>query len=63
MKLWGGRFKGKTDPLLERFSASIDFDRALYEYDIEGSKAHAQMLGKIGVLTTREKNRIVKGLE
>ncbi len=63
MKPWGGRFKGKTDPLLERFSASIDFDRVLYEYDIEGSKAHAQMLGKIGVLTTREKNRIVKGLE
>jgi len=63
MKPWGGRFKGKTDPLLERFSASIDFDRALYEQDIEGSKAHAQMLEKIGVLTAREKNRIVKGLE
>jgi argininosuccinate lyase len=63
MKPWGGRFKGKTDPLLERFSASIDFDRTLYEQDIEGSKAHAQMLEKIGVLTAREKNRIVKGLE
>jgi len=63
MKPWGGRFKGKTDPLLERFSASIDFDRALYEQDIAGSKAHAQMLEKIGILTAREKNSIVKGLD
>ncbi len=63
MKPWGGRFTGKTDPLLERYSASIDFDRELYEDDIEGSRAHAQMLEKIGVLTTREKNSIVKGLD
>ena len=63
MKPWGGRFKGKTDPLLERFSASIDFDRALYEQDIGGSKAHAQMLEKIGILTAQEKNSIVKGLD
>ena len=61
MKPWGGRFKGKTDPLLERFSASIDFDRALYEHDIAGSKAHAQMLEKIGILTARKKESIVKG--
>jgi argininosuccinate lyase len=63
MKPWGGRFKGKTDPLLERFSASIDFDRVLYEQDIAGSKAHAQMLGKIGILTAREKSSIIKGLD
>ena len=55
MKPWGGRFTGKTNPLLERFSASIDFDRALYEQDIAGSKAHAQMLEKIGILTAQEK--------
>jgi argininosuccinate lyase len=63
MKPWGGRFTGKTNPLLERFSASIDFDRALYEQDIAGSKAHAQMLEKIGILTLQEKNSIVKGLD
>jgi argininosuccinate lyase len=63
MKPWGGRFKGKTDPLLERFSASIDFDRALYEQDIAGSKAHAHMLEKIGILTAQEKKSIVKGLD
>lgn len=62
MKPWGGRFKGKTDPVLERFSASIDFDRALHRYDIEGSKAHAEMLGKIGVLNKKEMKDIVTGL-
>ncbi|HVN97486.1 MAG TPA: argininosuccinate lyase [Syntrophorhabdaceae bacterium] len=62
MKPWGGRFKGKTNPLFEAFSASIDVDRALYRQDIEGSKVHAEMLEKIGMLTGREKNSIVKGL-
>lgn len=62
MKPWGGRFKGKTDPLLERFSASIDFDWALYKYDITGSKAHAEMLEKIGILTATEKRKIVGAL-
>jgi len=62
MKPWGGRFKGKTDPLLERFSASIDFDWALYRYDIEGSKAHAEMLRKIGVLSKKEVKDIVTAL-
>ena len=62
MKPWGGRFKEGTDPLLERFSASIDFDRKLYRHDIKGSKAHAEMLEKIGILTKAERNAIVKGL-
>ena len=63
MKPWGGRFKGGTDPLLERFSASIDFDRELYRQDIEGSKAHAGMLEKIGILSARERKEIEKGLD
>ena len=63
MKAWGGRFKGKTEPLMERFSASIGFDWVLYEYDIEGSKAHAEMLHKIGVLSEKEKEIIVTALE
>lgn len=62
MKPWGGRFKGGTDPLLERFSASIDFDRALYRQDIAGSKAHAGMLEKIGILSAAEKRKILRGL-
>ncbi|MDD3844898.1 MAG: argininosuccinate lyase [Syntrophorhabdaceae bacterium] len=63
MKPWGGRFKGGTDPLLERFSASIDVDRQLYRQDIEGSKAHAGMLEKIGILTAAEKKKILQGLD
>lgn len=62
MKAWGGRFKGKTDPLMERFSASIHFDRVLYEHDIEGSKAHGRMLTKIGILTEKEAQDIVAAL-
>ena len=62
MKPWGGRFTGKTDPLMERFSASIDVDWALYKYDIAGSKAHAEMLEKIGILTLTERKKIVSGL-
>lgn len=63
MKPWGGRFKGGTDPLLERFSASIDVDRRLYRQDIEGSRAQAEMLARIGVLTTAEKKKVLKGLD
>lgn len=63
MKAWGGRFKGQTEPLMERFSASIGFDWVLYEHDLEGSKAHAEMLHKIGVLNAREKEIIVDALE
>ncbi len=62
MKAWGGRFKEGTDPLMEKFSASIDFDKALYEHDIEGSKAHAEMLHKTGILTAKEKKDILAGL-
>lgn len=62
MKPWGGRFKGGTDPLLERFSASIDFDRELYRQDIAGSRAHAGMLEKIGILSAAEKRKILRGL-
>ena len=63
MKAWGGRFKGDTDPLMERFSASINFDWVLFEYDIEGSKAHAEMLQKIGILSRKEKDDIVSALD
>jgi argininosuccinate lyase len=53
-KTWGGRFKEQTDEALERFNASIAFDRRLYAQDIEGSKAHCRMLAKQGILTKAE---------
>jgi argininosuccinate lyase len=59
----GWKVKGGTDPLLERFSASIDVDRRLYRQDIEGSRAQAEMLARIGVLTAAEKRKVLKGLD
>jgi argininosuccinate lyase len=63
MKPWGGRFKDKTDTLMERFSASIELDRRLYEYDIEGSKAHADLLERIGFLSKDEAQTIIYALD
>lgn len=61
-KLWAGRFSKPTHQLMEDFNASLPFDRRLYKEDIAGSKAHAQMLEKIGVLTKTETTTILKGL-
>lgn len=63
MKLWGGRFEKDTDSLVEDFHSSISFDRRLYKQDIQGSIAHAGMLGRIGVLTEEEAEQIIKGLQ
>ena len=61
-QLWGGRFTKETDNKVFDFNASIRFDKNLFEQDIEGSIAHAVMLGKQGILTLEEKDAIVKGL-
>ncbi|HBP13895.1 MAG: argininosuccinate lyase [Pseudomonadota bacterium] len=61
-KPWGGRFSEPTNKFVERFSASVDFDHRLYEYDILGSIAHAEMLSQIGVLTDSECSAITDGL-
>jgi len=62
-KPWGGRFKQATDPGVEAYTASIQFDRRLYKYDIAGSVAHARMLAKCSLLSKAEANKIVAGLE
>ena len=62
-KLWGGRFSKDTDKLVEDFHSSISFDQKLYKWDITGSKAHARMLGDIGVLTKEEAQQIIDGLD
>ena len=62
-KLWGGRFTEATDAFVEAFTASVDFDRRLYRHDIEGSRAHARMLAKVGVLTEDECEKILAGLD
>ncbi|WP_426415154.1 argininosuccinate lyase [Aestuariirhabdus sp. LZHN29] len=60
---WGGRFNEPTDAFVARFTASIDFDKRLYDQDIRGSQAHARMLNKIGVLTDEELTAITEGLD
>ena len=61
-KLWAGRFSEGTDRLVERFTASIDYDRRLYACDIEGSIAHCNMLANAGVITAAEAAELVRGL-
>jgi len=61
-KLWGGRFKEKTDRMAEEFTSSLPFDRRLYRYDIEGSMAHCRMLRKQGFLSAREEKKILSAL-
>ncbi len=63
IKPWGGRFSEPTDAFVERFTASVNFDKRLYHHDINGSLAHAKMLAKVGVLTADEFNAIQRGLE
>ena len=63
IKPWGGRFSEPTDAFVERFTASVTFDKRLYHHDINGSVAHATMLGKVGILTAQEVSDIINGLE
>ena len=62
-KLWGGRFQKETDKLVEDFHSSISFDQRLYRQDIRGSQAHARMLGKTGIISEKEAEQIIQGLE
>ncbi|MEZ4677750.1 MAG: argininosuccinate lyase [Caldilineaceae bacterium] len=61
-KLWGGRFTGATDPLMEEFNDSIGFDQKLWAEDIEGSQAYARALARANMLTAAEAETIVAGL-
>lgn len=62
-KPWGGRFSESTDAFVEAFTASINFDKRLYKHDIQGSRAHARMLGKAGILSTDDVEQILNGLD
>jgi len=61
-KPWGGRFTEATASSAETFSASIHFDMRLYRHDIAGSKAHAKMLAKVGLINGSELEQILVGL-
>lgn len=62
-KLWSGRFSEKTDRMVERFTSSIQVDKRLYRHDIAGSIAHAKMMAHVGMISTDESEKIVRGLE
>ena len=61
-KLWGGRFTKAESKSATEFNASIDFDRKMYRQDIEGSRAHAAMLAKQGIITQEDAKAIDDGL-
>ncbi len=63
MKAWGGRFQKETGALMDDFHSSIHFDYRLAEEDIQGSIAHATMLGNCGVISHAEAEKIVIGLK
>ncbi|MGI6751224.1 MAG: argininosuccinate lyase [Anaerovoracaceae bacterium] len=58
MKLWKGRFSRETCESADRFGASIDVDKRLYEQDIKGSIAHAKMLSKQGIISREDADLI-----
>ena len=62
-QLWGGRFTKETDQLVYNFNASISFDQKFFKQDIQGSIAHATMLGKTGIITAEESEDIISGLK
>ncbi len=62
-KMWGGRFASGPDAIMEEINASIDFDQKLYAQDISGSKAHASMLARQGIITQEDAKQIIEGLD
>ncbi|SPJ24701.1 Argininosuccinate lyase [Palleronia abyssalis] len=60
--MWGGRFAGGPDEIMEAINASIGFDRRLAAQDIAGSRAHAAMLAAQGILTDKDAEAIREGL-
>lgn len=62
-KLWGGRFTGKTDPLMHAFNQSLKYDQRMHAADIRGSIAYAKALRRVGLLTEEEEVKMTQGLE
>ena len=61
-KPWEGRFAEKTDRSVELFTSSIDVDKRLYVFDIDGSIAHCQMLAHVSIITHEEAEKLIEGL-
>ncbi len=61
-RMWGGRFGGGPDDIMEEINASIGFDQRLFAQDIRGSLAHAEMLVKQGIISSEDGASIAQGL-
>ena len=61
-KVWGGRFKENINEIVDKFNASIDFDKGLFNQDIDGSIAHCRMLAKQEIITEDEASQIINAL-
>ena len=62
-QLWGGRFSESTDEFVQAFTASVTFDQRMAQQDINCSRAHAKMLGSVGVLSEDDVKKILQGLD
>ncbi|XP_061606911.1 argininosuccinate lyase isoform X2 [Phyllopteryx taeniolatus] len=62
-KLWGGRFVGATDPVMERFNMSVAYDRRMWDADLRGSKAYVKALHRAGLVSADEMAGILQGLD
>ena len=61
-KTWSGRFEEPVAELVKRYTASVDFDKRLAAFDIQGSLAHARMLHAVGVLSKSDVADIERGM-
>lgn len=59
---WSGRFNEPVSELVQRYTASVNFDKRLAEFDIQGSLAHAQMLASVGIISETDRIDIERGL-
>ena len=62
-KLWGGRFTGATDPLMDLYNASLPYDKKMYAADLHGTAVYTQGLQKLGILSADELSSIQEGLK
>lgn len=62
-KLWGGRFTGATDPLMDLYNVSLPYDKIMYDADLTGTKVYTQGLNKLKLITDEELEKIHEGLE
>jgi argininosuccinate lyase len=61
-QMWGGRFEDRPDDIMQQINVSIGVDKRLWRQDIAGSKAHAEMLGKQGIIPKADADKIIAGL-